>query len=109
MSKRANIFIAMVFIAFMTATIISMFFSCQEHSEVSAENPTTQQTEKKKMYSVKEYNGLVAVFDAESGFIVKITDTYVSSLPNDDRKKLSEGIKIDDDEKLRKLLEDLCS
>lgn len=109
MSKRANIFIAMVFIAFMTATIISMFFSCQEHSEASAENPTVQQTEKKRTYNIKEYNGVVTVFDAESGFIVKITDTYISSLPENDRKKLSEGIKIDDDEKLRKLLEDLCS
>ena len=58
-------------------------------------------------YTVREYRGYVAVFEA--GDKPQITDTAVASLPRSDRSKLERGIEIYSEEELKTLLEDLCS
>ena len=99
MSRRTTAFIFIAFIFLMTAAVISTFMSCQHTAKAEPEIPTAAATEKitektpSKTYIVKEYNGLVAVFYGDETRPIKITDCYVSSLPESDRKKLLSGIK----------------
>ena len=58
-------------------------------------------------YTVREYQGYVAVFEKEKE--PHITDTAVASLPQSDRGKLKKGISIYSEKELKALLEDLCS
>ena len=110
MSRRVSAFVAIAFILFMLAAAVTTFFSCERNENKSTETPaTTEQTTQYKTYVVREYDGMVAVFEKHKERPVKITDTYVSSLPQGDRDNLRDGIEVNSDEKLRKLLEDLCS
>lgn len=109
MSRRVKIVVTATFILFMLAAIIAGIFSFQKKNIAQAETPTEIQATQPRKYIIKEYNDMVAVFDKGSGLMVKITDSYVSALPEEDRKNLSKGIVVEDEESLRKLLEDLCS
>jgi len=111
MSRRLNAFIAIAFILFMAAAVVATFLSCEKKDDVSATNPTQASEEgtEYKTYVVKEYDGVVAVFEPGSEKPLKVTERYVSALPQPDRDKLSAGIKVSSREELRKLLEDLCS
>lgn len=70
---------------------------------------TVSKSAEKSIYVVKTLNGKVAVEDIKTGKIIKKTDTLVSVLPRGDQKMLRKGIKVDNDEQLRLLLEDFCS
>lgn len=110
MSRRVSAFVAIAFILFMLAAAVTTFLSCERNENASTETPaTTEQTTQYKTYVVREYDGMVAVFEKHKKSPIKITDTYVSSLPQGDRNSLRNGIEVNSDEKLRKLLEDLCS
>ena len=71
----------------MISAVISTLMSCQHTAKAEPERPTALVTEavtaepQYKTYTVKEYNGLVAVFYGDSTRPVRITDCYVSSLP----------------------------
>lgn len=52
---------------------------------------------------------MVAVFYSDSGKPIRVTQRYVKALPEKDRAKLKKGIRVNDREQLRRLLEDLCS
>lgn len=106
--NKKNIFIALLFTILIAVSIGTALGS----NQITAENvntPTQPTTEKYHTYIVREHNGMVAVFQQGEDKPFKITDTYVSSLPNADRQSLSNGIQVDTKEELRKLLEDLCS
>ncbi|MEE0858545.1 MAG: hypothetical protein U0M12_03635 [Acutalibacteraceae bacterium] len=110
MSKRANAFIVIAFILFMLAAIVATFLSCDRKDNVSAETPTqSEQATEYKTYVVREYDGMVAVFEKDNNTPLSVTDTYVSSLPDGDIVKLKEGIEVNSEDRLRRLLEDLCS
>lgn len=87
-----------------------MLFSCDSNTTTDnttptqAEQPTNYQT-----YIVREYNGMVAVFYNGEDKPFKVTDRYVSALPQQDINDLKQGIQVTNDESLRRLLEDLCS
>lgn len=106
--NKKNIFIALLFIILIAVSIGSALGSNQISTN-NATNPTESSTEEHRIYIVREHNGMVAVFQKGEDNPFKITDTYVSSLPNADRNSLSVGIQVDTKEELRKLLEDLCS
>lgn len=57
-------------------------------------------------YTVKEYEGQIAVFTDDSDLPVKIYDTSVSSLPECDRELLQLGIPAATPEELQKIIED---
>lgn len=65
--------------------------------------------EEKQIYILKEYKGLVAVFKEEGELPIKITQTRVDTLPPYDIERLKEGIKIEGEENLQKILMDFCS
>lgn len=110
MSKRFNWFIWLAFLFFVVAAIITSMFSCSKDNNISNITPTEiQQATDYQTYIVREYDGMVAVFYNGQDKPVKITDRYVSALPQQDIIDLKQGIPVNDEENLRKLLEDLCS
>ena len=61
-------------------------------------------------YVLLEREGLVGVFmESDTENPKYMTDIVVLSLPTEDREMLSEGIKINDEEALYEILEDLGS
>ena len=96
-------------------TMVAVFFLLQSggrttenvQSAVETE-PATAATEPEG-YLVKTVNGVVAVEELKSGEIIKTTATRSAILPAEDRRRLEQGIKAEDERKLRKILEDLCS
>lgn len=63
-------------------------------------------------YVIGEYNGYVAVFyekEVNGTSLKEVTDTPVESLPEEEQEKLKEGIKIDGDDNLMKILSDYGS
>ncbi len=61
-------------------------------------------------YTVKEYEGRIAVFKSNSENPIKIIDgIYVRDLPSFDRELLQSGINVDSDAELNQLLEDYDS
>ncbi len=63
--------------------------------------------QRRPLYTVREYEGYVAVFP--DGGKPKLTDTAAASLPKSDRIRLEKGIEIFSEKELKELLEDLCS
>ena len=54
-------------------------------------------------YVLKEYNGKIGIFENEA--LIYTLDTYVFTLPENDKKLLSEGIVVSTQEELYELLE----
>lgn len=57
-------------------------------------------------YTVREYEGQIAVFSEDSTMPVQVFDTSVSALPKSDRELLEVGITVDTPEELQKIIED---
>ncbi len=57
-------------------------------------------------YTVREYEGQIAVFSDDSELPVKVFDTSVANLPQCDRELLELGITVETPEELQKLIED---
>ena len=57
-------------------------------------------------YTLREFNGRLAVFRGSEDEPSEVFDIFVQSLPDDDRAALAEGITVSSPEELRKLLED---
>ena len=70
-----------------------------------AENPYLAED----YYTVKVYQGKVAIFNNKSNLPLNIFDTYVSTLPQHDRMLLEEGITIENTEELQRIIEDYTS
>ena len=60
-------------------------------------------------YVIKEYNGMIAVFENGEGKPIEIYEIPVETLPVEDVKNLQKGILVTTEAKLRQLLEDLTS
>lgn len=110
MSKRFTWFIWLAFLFLMLSAFITTLFNCGDDNITTDATPTEiQQATDYQTYIVREYNGMVAVFYNGQDKPFKITNRYVSALPQQDINDLKQGIEVDSDDKLRKLLEDLCS
>ncbi len=68
------------------------------------ENNTKQET-----YTIKEYEGKIAVFKNSDKKPTTVYEAYVSLLPPQDREKLKNGIKVDNTTDLQKIVEDYTS
>jgi hypothetical protein len=110
MSKRFTWFVWLAFLfLLLTALVAMMFGSGREEANANTAPTEIQQATEYQTYIVREYNGMVAVFYSGQDKPFKVTDRYVSALPQQDINALQQGIRVDTDESLRKLLEDLCS
>lgn len=80
----------------------------------SDKKKTTYNTESKPSsniltYTVKDFNGNVAVFNSFDSNPIKVVNVYTSSLPKADQEMLLKGITVKNQLELNVLLEDLCS
>lgn len=57
-------------------------------------------------YTVREYNGQVAVFRDENTVPDRILDVYVITLPESDAERLKDGITAEGNDAIRSLVED---
>ncbi len=70
--------------------------------------PTEEQPleeDPKDFYHLATMGDMIALFD-EQGAVVEVYEIYVHILPPDDIKQLNVGIKIENEQHLRQLLED---
>lgn len=80
-------------------------------SEISARDSLTRinagvKTESESLYILREYNGLVALFENGKNTPREVYDVLVSDLPETDIAALKAGICISSDEQLRQVIED---
>lgn len=110
MSRRFTWFVWLAFLFLMASAFVTTLFSCGDDN-ITADTPPTQteQATDYQTYIVREYDGMVAVFYNGEDKPFKVTDRYVSALPQQDIDDLRKGIEVTNEENLRKLLEDLCS
>ncbi len=60
-------------------------------------------------YTIKDYNGKIAVFENNDTFPKSIYDSYTSVLPESDRKLLEDGIMVTNKSELQRIIEDYTS
>ena len=58
----------------------------------------------KTTYTLREYNGKIGIFENEA--LIYTLDTYVFTLPENDKKLLKDGIEVSTKEELYELLEE---
>ncbi len=79
-------------------TTIDVIAPAEEEPQEEAENP-------KDFYHLATMGDLIALFD-EEGAVLEVYEIYVHILPPEDIKQLNVGIKIENEQHLRQLLED---
>lgn len=88
-----------------TDLIQKSVFDDNNENLVTNENNST----KEYKYRVSVFNGKLAVFEGNSKVPYKVYDTYVNSLPENDIRLLSEGIKTNSSSELMKIIEEYTS
>ncbi len=61
------------------------------------------------IYTIKEYEGKIAVFKNSDKKPYTVYEAYTSLLPEQDRQRLQKGIKVDNTTDLQKIIEDYTS
>lgn len=73
----------------------------EEYQPVFEENNVENE---KTTYILKEYNGKIGIFENDA--LIYTLDTYVFTLPENDKKLLKDGITVSTKEELYELLEE---
>ncbi len=103
-SKHAKILI-FSFVCLFTLAILYMNLSNSiEKQKIKEQIPVAQD-----YYTVKEYDGKVAVYKNNDTVPSTVFDAYTSLLPEQDRELLKQGIRVKTDEELQKVIEDFTS
>lgn len=100
------LFITVFSVTYLTIDIINknIFGPIQESTTLS-ETTDIQ----KYRYRISAFNGKIAVFDSDSKLPYKVYDTYIDTLPEEDRKIIEKGIFTDSSSELIKIIEDYTS
>ena len=106
MSNRKQIYVALSVLA--TAVAIFTIILCTE-GNTKAKAPETSTTEKVIQYTVKDYNGQLAVFLNDEPSPIKTFELYTKSLPKIDAEQIQNGITVNSEAELNKLLEEYLS
>ncbi len=61
------------------------------------------------LYTLGEYDGKIALFKKGGSMPIEIYDVFVSSLPEEEKDKIREGINADSDGEILKIIEDYTS
>lgn len=86
---------------FLISNKITQSISEIKNSDIPVFEENVEDTE--KIYILKEYNGKIGIFENEA--LIYTLDTYIFTLPENDKKLLSEGIVVSTQEELYELLE----
>ena len=86
--------------------VVSAGNSMRQQKEIRVEKAAAMAEKKPVGFILKEYEGKAALFRENSETPYQILDLEVWLLPEADRKALENGISAEDEETLRKILED---
>lgn len=79
------------------------------NENLSAESITETTQSHSYRYKISEFNGKLAVFDRDSKLPYKVYDTYINSLPEEDRRIIKNGIYTDSSTEMMKIIEEYTS
>ena len=101
--KRGVIVKKIIFLCLgLSAVLLLCLFLPKTNNYFQNESSTAQNT-----YTVREYEGQIAIFSDDGEMPVKVFDTSVSTLPKSDRELLELGITVENPEELQRIIEDL--
>ncbi len=101
MKKRTLILSLLILLGCLT-----IFILIDERNNTNTAETTTQQEIK---YMLKEFNGMLALYENDLSHPKEIYNISISSFPEEDIKKLKKGIVINEADELYRLLEDYTS
>jgi len=81
-------------------------FYCENLSTMNTPENKIYETQESRVYTLKEYNGFLALFIDGNSTPEAVYSVPVASLPEADRKMLTDGISVTDISLLQSLLED---
>ncbi len=87
---------------------LTLLYVNLNHS-IEKENIRDRITITQDYYTIKEYNGKVAVFKNNEVNPTTVFESYTSLLPEKDRQRLQNGIRVESKEELQKVIEDFTS
>lgn len=64
---------------------------------------------KQEIYTIREYEGKIAVFKNSDTKPFTVYESYISLLPEQDRQRLQVGIEVDNTTDLQRIIEDYTS
>lgn len=108
-AKKIIIFIVSILgaIAVGASCVLLASFFTMRTAESVVQQPSADISENRDyLYCMKEQNGKIVVFEKGNDQPIKTLETDPSVLPDHDRQLLKEGIYLNSDQELRKLLED---
>ncbi len=68
-----------------------------------------QNLSQQEIYTIKEFEGKIAVFKNSDTSPITVYEAYTSLLPEQDRQRLQKGISVDNTTDLQKIIEDYTS
>ena len=97
-----------LFLSLVGIFIINLSIYSREpiYSVIASEYTESSALQRKPIYIMKESDGKIAIFDADTGNIQKTLDVYIFTLPQRDKEYLKEGILIFSEQELYSLIED---
>lgn len=105
MRKSEAIGVALAVVVFISS--VAVFFYAMGNGVSSSQVQSGEQIE--TPYTIREYNGNIAVFKGAAEVPEELYEVPVETLPEEDIKNLKNGIKVSDEKQLRRLIEDLTS
>lgn len=100
-------FVVLFVLIFAIMTVYFLLISNKiEKITYEGSEPVFEETNasKKTIYTVKEYNGKIGIFENDA--LIYTLDTYVFTLPEYDKKLLSSGIEASTQEELYEIIEE---
>lgn len=107
--KVVCFFIAVFAFSVLFADIVDEKFLQPLDDSFDKETVISTEGENTSAYRISVFNGRLAVFDGDSKIPYKVYDTYIASLPEEDRKNLIKGIEVDTTAQLMKVIEEYTS
>lgn len=101
--KRYRITLVGIIVFVIIASITAVYYYNYANQKPT-EQAQTNRIEYK--YYLKEYNDLIGVYKMHEDTPFRTIDVYVYTLPSVDQQELKTGILVQDDEKLRMIIED---
>lgn len=100
MNRKYIFAIVLLLAVFSVSTVLMLSDSNEEKNISDSDNSTVGYK-----YTVKNFNGNVAVFNFGSSYPIEVLECPLKSLPEDEAQRLTVGIDIETEEELQQLIE----
>lgn len=104
MTEKVKISVFALICAFSALILTLSFVNTEPIKEEKMQNEAHT-----TVYTVADYQGKIAVFKNSEKMPFEIYDSYVFSLPEEDRERLRSGIQTESESELQRIIEDYTS